>query len=205
MRRRTGDKERAILDAAIHVFAGQGYHGAQMARIAREAGVANGTVYLYFENKKALLVSLFRTRLGALIERRLADDARAGDPIARLRAFVADHLGALGADPEFATVTQIELRQVDPEMRRAISDVMRGYFAVLDRIIADGQAAGVIRRELDPRLIRNVVYGTLDQLATAWVLSGAKADLGALAGPTTEALLGGLAAPASARAGRSRT
>ncbi len=193
MRKRTGDKERAILDAAATVFAEQGYHAAQMARIAERAGVANGTVYLYFPSKKALLVNLFRTRLGQMIERRAADATRIPDPIARLRAFVADHLGSLAADPEFAVVTQIELRQVDPEMRGAISEVMRSYFAELDRLIADGQAAGAIRRELDPRLVRNVIYGTLDQLATAWVLSGAKTDLAAQADAVTGALLGGLA------------
>jgi TetR/AcrR family fatty acid metabolism transcriptional regulator len=201
VRKRTGDKERAILDAAVRVFAEQGYHGAQMARIAELAGVANGTLYLYFRNKKDLLGSLFRTRLGALIERRLADEARGGEPLARLRALVADHLGTLGDDVAFATVTQVELRQVDPEMRRAISDVMRGYFAILDRIIADAQAAALIRRDLDPRLVRNVVYGTLDQLATAWVLSGARTELAALAGPTTDALLGGLAAGTGAAGG----
>lgn len=193
MRKRTGNKERAILDAAVEVFAEHGYDGAQMARIAEAAGVANGTVYLYFRNKKDLLVSLFRSRLGQMVARRVADEARLGDPLSRLRAFVADHLETLAADRAFATVTQIELRQVDPEMRRAISEVMRSYFAVLDRIIADGQAAGALRRDLDARLVRNVVYGTLDQLATAWVLSGARTDLRAEADAVTDALLGGLA------------
>lgn len=193
MRRRTGDKERAILDAAVAVFAEQGYHGARMARIAEVAGVANGTVYLYFRNKKDLLVSLFRERLGQMVARRVADEGRLADPVARLRAFVADHLETLAADRAFATVTQIELRQVDPEMRRAISEVMRSYFAVLDRIIADGQAKGVLRPDVDPRLARNVVYGTLDQVATAWVLSGAHADLAAQAGGVADVLLGGLA------------
>lgn len=193
MRKRTGNKERAILDAAVEVFAEHGYHGAQMARIAEAAGVANGTVYLYFRNKKDLLVSLFRSRLGQMVARRVADEAHLGDPLSRLRAFVADHLETLAADRAFATVTQIELRQVDPEMRRAISEVMRSYFAVLDRIIADGQAAGALRRDLDARLVRNVVYGTLDQLATAWVLSGARTDLRAEADAVTDVLLGGLA------------
>lgn len=194
MRKRTGDKERAILEAAVAVFAEHGYHAAQMARIAERAGVANGTVYLYFHNKKDLLVSLFRTRLGQMVARRVADEGRLPDPVARLGAFVADHLESLAADRAFATVTQIELRQADPEMRQAITEVMRSYFAALDRIIADGQASGALRRDLDPRLVRNVVYGTLDQLATAWVLSGATTDLAAQAGGVAEALLGGLAA-----------
>lgn len=194
MRKRTGDKERAILDAAVAVFAEHGYHEAQMARIAELAGVANGTVYLYFRNKKDLLVSLFRSRLGQMVTRRVADEGRLADPIARLGAFVADHLESLAADRAFATVTQIELRQADPEMRHAITEVMRSYFAVLDRIIADGQASGALRRDLDPRLVRNVIYGTLDQLATAWVISGASTDLAAQADAVAEALLGGLVA-----------
>ncbi len=202
MRKRTGDKERAILEAAVAVFAEHGYHRAQMARIAEVAGVANGTVYLYFRNKKDVLVSLFRERLGQMVARRVADEGRLADPVARLRAFVADHLESLAADRAFATVTQIELRQVDPEMRKAISEVMRSYFAVLDRIIAEGQASGAIRGDLDPRLVRNVLYGTLDQVATAWVLSGASADLAAQADGVADALLGGLAVRAVVAAPR---
>lgn len=194
MRKRTGDKERAILDAAVAVFAEHGYHEAQMARIAELAGVANGTVYLYFRSKKDLLVSLFRGRLGQMVARRAADQARLTDPLTRLEAFIADHLESLAADPAFATVTQIELRQADPEMRHAITEVMRSYFSTLDRIIADAQSSGALRRDLEPRLVRNVIYGTLDQLATAWVLSGATTDLAAQAPAVAEALLGGLAA-----------
>lgn len=196
MSRRTGDKARAIMDAAVAVFAEQGYHQAQMARVARAAGVAGGTVYLYFRNKQDLLVSLFRDRLGRLIERCLAESAGLTDPVARLRAFVAHHLGSLAADRDFAIVTQIELRQSDPDIRRAISAIMRDYFAVIDRIIADGQSSGAIRPDLSPRLIRNMIFGTLDQLVTAWVLSGAVADLAGQADETSDALLGGIAARA---------
>lgn len=202
MSRRTGDKARAIMDAAVSVFAEQGYHQAQMARIARVAGVAGGTIYLYFRNKQDLLISLFRDRLGRLIERCLSESEGFTDPIDRLRAFVAHHLGALGANREFAVVTQIELRQADPEIRRAISEIMRGYFAVIDGIIADGQASGCIRPEIPPRLIRNMIFGTLDQLVTAWVISGASYDLAALAEPTSDMLLGGIAARVAAKGGR---
>ena len=192
MAAKTGDKFAAILDAAQTVIARQGYQGAQISRIAAEAGVAAGTVYLYFKNKPDLLVSLFRDRLGVLIDSAREHLAEVADPKERLRRFVAGHLRALADRRELAVVTQIEMRQAETDVQREISQIMKGYFQVIDEIIEEGQRTGVFQPAVDPKQIRNLVFGTLDQTVTAWVMSGFQFDLEAMAEPTFRLITGGV-------------
>jgi len=181
---RVGEKHAAILDAAQQVIARQGYHNAQISRIAAEAGVAAGTVYLYFKNKPDLLVCLFRERLQLLVAEMQEAIAGADDPREKLRRAIAQHFRSLGTRPDLATVTQIEMRQADTTVQQQISGLMKGWFAVIDDLIAEGQAAGLFTRSVPAKQIRNLIYGTMDQTVTAWVLSGFKFNLQALAQPT---------------------
>lgn len=189
---KSGDKYAAILEAAQMVIARQGYHNAQISRIAGEAGVAAGTVYLYFKNKPDLLVSLFRDRLGMLIENARSSLAVVGDPREKLRRFIHHHLDSLAIRRDLAVVTQIEMRQADTGVQQQIAQIMKGYFQVIDEIIEEGQAAGVFRKSVDPRQIRNLVFGTLDQTVTAWVMAEYRFDLEALAEPTFRLIAGGV-------------
>lgn len=186
-----GDKYAAILDAAQAVIARQGYHRSQISRIAGEAGVAAGTVYLYFQNKPDLLVSLFRDRLGVLIQRARTSLVDTSDPREKLRCVIGYHLHWLASDKDLAAVTQIELRQAEPDVQHQISAIMKGYFEVIDEIVAEGQQQGLFR-QVDPRQIRNLIFGTIDQTVTAWVLSGNRFDLEALAEPTYQLITGGV-------------
>lgn len=195
MGKRVGDKYQALIDAAVQVFAEHGYHNAQISRIAQAAGVAGGTVYLYFKNKQDLLVSVFQERLGCLVRDTEAKLAQVDDPREKLAVFVRQHYEALDKDPAFATVTQVELRQSDPEIRVAISRVMKDYFNIIDRIVAEGQRSGAIRKDLSPRMVRNLIFGTLDQNVTAWVLSGRKHHLVSLAEPTYQLFAEGIVDP----------
>lgn len=184
MSTRSGDKYAAILDAAQYVIARQGYHNAQISRIAAEAGVAAGTVYLYFENKPDLLVCLFRERLKLLVSEIKEAIGDAADPREKLRRAIAQHLRSLGIRPELAAVTQIEMRQADTQVQQKISALMQDWFGVIDQIIAEGQSSGLFTREVPAKQIRNLIFGTLDQTVTAWVMSGYKFDIQALAEPT---------------------
>lgn len=188
---RGGDKYAAILDAAQTVIARQGYHSAQISRIAAEAGVAAGTVYLYFQSKPDLLVSLFRDRLGRLVQQARNSLRDASGPEEKLRCFVGQHLRSLAAKKDLAVVTQIEMRQADFRVQKHISALMTEYFQVIDEIIEEGQASGYIRRSVDSRQIRNLIFGALDQTVTAWVLSGFKFNLEAMAEPTFELITRG--------------
>lgn len=189
---KSGEKYAAILDAAQQVIAQQGYHSAQISRIAAQAGVAAGTVYLYFKNKPDLLVCLFRDRLGMLIDQSRQAMAGETDPRERLRLAIRQHFVSLGSRPDLAVVTQIEMRQADTRVQQEISEIMKGWFQVIDEIIAEGQQAGLFIGTVPPKQIRNLIFGTLDQTVTAWVLSGFKFDLVALAEPTYTLIANGV-------------
>jgi TetR/AcrR family fatty acid metabolism transcriptional regulator len=197
---KSNDKYAAILDAAQVVIARQGYHHAQISRIAAEAGVAAGTVYLYFKNKPDLLVSLFRDRLGMLVAQARGSLLEARDPVEKLRCFIWQHLKSLAAHRDLAVVTQIEMRQAETDVQREISQIMKGYFDVIDEIIEEGIRAGLFR-QTDPRQIRNLVFGVLDQTVTAWVMSGFHFDLEALAEPTFALVTGGVCVRDTERGG----
>src|SRR5258706_11434806 len=166
-----GDKRDAILRAATDVFAARGFFNAQVADVARAAGVAAGTVYLYFRSKDDLLISIFeRSMREALTEVRAFDAVRA-DPYERLRRFARLHLGRLGRDRNLAVVFQVELRQSTKFMERFSSTFLRDYLGLIREAIADGQRAGAFRGDLKPTVAAKMFFGLLDEMATNWILS----------------------------------
>jgi TetR/AcrR family transcriptional regulator, fatty acid metabolism regulator protein len=168
------DRRDAILRAAIDVFAGRGFFNAQVADVARAAGVAAGTVYLYFESKDDLLVSIFeRTMRDAIAEGRAAV-APVRDPIEQLRTVARVHLDRMGRDRSLAVVFQVELRQSTKFMERLSSTLLREYLGIIRAIIVEGQKTGVFRRELNATLAAKLFFGGLDEMATNWILSRRK-------------------------------
>jgi TetR/AcrR family transcriptional regulator, fatty acid metabolism regulator protein len=166
-----GPKRDAILRAAIDVFADRGYFNAQVADVARVAGVAAGTVYLYFRSKDDLLISIFeRSMRDALSEVRASDGGRA-DPCERLRRFARLHLGRLGRDRNLAVVFQVELRQSTKFMERFSATLLREYLGLIRSAIADGQTRGLFRPDINPTVAAKMFFGALDEMATNWILS----------------------------------
>ncbi|MBX5464497.1 MAG: TetR/AcrR family transcriptional regulator [Clostridia bacterium] len=186
------ERYREILRAAVHVIAARGYHGARISDIAREAGVADGTVYLYFRNKQEVLIAVFRDGIGRYLRNLEERLEGAADAREELGILVETHLGDLGSRREFAQVTQIELRQSDGEIRRAIDAIMDPYFRRIDRIIERGREEGVFLPDVDRRVARRMIFGTLDQCVTSWVMSRHPYDLASIAPEVTRLLLGGL-------------
>jgi TetR/AcrR family fatty acid metabolism transcriptional regulator len=172
-----GDKRDLLLRAAIDTFAARGFFHAQVADVARAAGVAAGTVYLYFHSKDDLLVSIFeRTMTDAIAEGRRAIAALA-DPDARLRGIARLHLTRLGRDRALAIVFQIELRQSTKFMERFSATQLREYLGIIRDIVAGGQASGAFRRDLNPTFAAKLFFGMLDEAATNWILSKRKYSL----------------------------
>jgi TetR/AcrR family fatty acid metabolism transcriptional regulator len=164
-------KRDAILRAAIDVFAERGFFNAQVADVARAAGVAAGTVYLYFRSKDDLLVSIFeRTMREAFTEGRAAV-AGIDDPGERLRQFARVHLGRLGRDRNLAIVYQVELRQSIKFMERFSSTLLRDYLSQIRAAIVDGQETGAFRADLNATAVAKMFFGALDEMATNWILS----------------------------------
>lgn len=165
------DKRALILEAATRVFAERGFFAAQVADIARRAGIAAGTVYLYFRSKDELLITLFdRTMQDAIREGRAAL-ATVDDPAERLRRIARLHLERLGRDRNLAVVFQVELRQSTKFMARLSATRLRDYLGLIRDTIADGQARGVFRAQVPATLGAKMFFGALDEMATNWILS----------------------------------
>ena len=187
------DKRDALLRAAIDTFAARGFFNAQVADVARAAGVAAGTVYLYFRGKDDLLISIFeRTMKEAIADGRRSVDALT-DPVERLREIARLHLGRLGRDRALAVVFQVELRQSTKFMQRFSSTQLREYLGIIRGVIADGQARGVFRAAISPTLGAKLFFGALDEMATNWILSRRKYTLASEADAIVELFVGGLA------------
>lgn len=165
------DKRDAILRAATQVFAQRGFFNAQVADVAKAAGVAAGTVYLYFRSKDDLLVSLFeRTMKDAIAEGRAAL-VGAVDPRERLSRIARLHLERLGRDRDLAVVFQVELRQSTKFMERFSSSYLREYLGIIREAVEAGQANGLFRRDVSATAAAKILFGALDEMATNWMLS----------------------------------
>ncbi len=164
-------KRDAILRAAIDVFAERGYFNAQVADVARAAGVAAGTVYLYFRSKDDLLISIFERGMRVALDEGRDQVAGIADPRERLRTFARLHLRRLGQDRNLAIVFQVELRQSTKFMERFSSTLLRDYLGLIREAIADGQKQGVFRTDIKPTVAAKVLFGALDEMATNWILS----------------------------------
>jgi len=186
------DKRDAILRAAIDIFAARGFFTAQVADVARAAGVAAGTVYLYFRGKDDLLTSIFeRTMKEAIAEGRRSVE-RLEDPLDRLREIARLHLGRLGRDRALAIVFQIELRQSTKFMERFSATQLREYLGIIRDVIAQGQTTGAFRRQINPTLAAKLFFGGLDEMATNWILSRRKYSLVSEADAIVDLFVGGM-------------
>src|SRR5947207_2683461 len=186
------DKRDAILRAAIETFAARGFFNAQVADVARTAGVAAGTVYLYFRGKDDLLISIFeRTMKEAIEAGRRSLDARA-QPLDRLREIARLHLDRLGRDRDLAIVFQVELRQSTKFMERFSATHLREYLGIIRDVIAEGQGKGVFRKHVNPTLAAKMLFGALDEMATNWILSRRRYSLVAETDAVIDLFVGGL-------------
>ncbi len=186
------DRRDALLRAAIDTFAARGFFNAQVADVARAAGVAAGTVYLYFRSKDDLLISIFeRTMKEAIADGRQSVGALT-DPVERLQEIARLHLGRLGRDRALAVVFQVELRQSTKFMERFSSTHLREYLGIIRNVIADGQEQGVFRSTISPTLAAKLFFGALDEMATNWILSRRKYSLAVEADAIVDLFVGGL-------------
>ncbi len=166
-----GPKRDAILRAAIDVFAERGYFNAQVADVARAAGVAAGTVYLYFKSKDDLLVSIFERSMREGLTGGRAAVANLQDPRQRLLRLARGHLARLGADRNLAIVFQVELRQSTKFMEQFSATLLRDYLGLIREAIADGQREGLFRSDVKATVAAKMLFGALDEMATNWILS----------------------------------
>jgi TetR/AcrR family fatty acid metabolism transcriptional regulator len=171
VRAAVGDKREAILRAAIGVFAHNGYFNSKVADIAREAGVADGTVYLYFKSKEDILHSIFDRSVEEALDAARKQIKRVTDPRERLRQIALLHLERLGADRDLAVVFQVELRGSTKFMEEFSAAGFAEYLALIRSTFEEGQRAGVFRADLNAKVVAKILFGALDEMATNWILS----------------------------------
>ncbi len=186
-----GPKRDAILRAAIDVFAERGYFNAQVADVARAAGVAAGTVYLYFKSKDDLLVSIFERSMREGLANGRAAVANLQDPRARLLRLARGHLARLGHDRNLAIVFQVELRQSTKFMEQFSSTLLRDYLGLIREAIADGQREGLFRSDVKATAMAKMLFGALDEMATNWILSRRRYSLEADADAVVDLFING--------------
>ncbi len=165
------DKRRLILDAAVRVFARQGFHTCRVSDIADEAGVAYGLVYHYFPSKEAILDTLFLERWEVMLA--AIDEAAASDlaPREQLRAIASFIVDSYRHDPDLMKVIVVEVtRAANTFGRTHLEQIMRAYESMA-RIVAQGQAAGVFRSEVDATFAAQAFYGLIEQVLTQWIFS----------------------------------
>ena len=167
---RDPEKPQQIIEAAIRVFARNGYYSSRVSDIAREAGIASGTIYLYFKTKEEILVTLFREKMAAFVAYLRREIAQVPEPEARLRRLVLLHFTVLEQNPALAEVVQVELRQGHKFFRGASAHEVSAYFDVIQSVLEEGVAAGRVRRDLALKVATKMLFGAMDQLATSWVL-----------------------------------
>ncbi|MBA2646833.1 MAG: TetR/AcrR family transcriptional regulator [Pyrinomonadaceae bacterium] len=188
------DKREAILRAATRVFARNGYFNSKVADVARVAGVADGTVYLYFKSKEEILHSIFdRNTSEAIVEGRRQLDEIA-DPREKLRRIAALHLERLGADRDLAVVFQVELRGSTKFMEEFSAAGLAEYLQLIREAFEEGQRAGVFRAELNAKVVAKVLFGALDEMATNWILSKRRYKLAPMAEQVLDIFLNGVSA-----------
>ncbi|MFC0522398.1 TetR/AcrR family transcriptional regulator [Pontibacillus salicampi] len=186
-------KYKQIIDAAVEVIAENGYHASQVSKIARKAGVADGTIYLYFKNKEDILVSLFEQKMGQFIEKIEEEIKTKSNAKEKLLSLIEMHYQQLAHNHHLAIVTQLELRQSNKELRLKINDVLKRYMLVIDHIVEEGMEEKHFDQNLDMRLVRQLVFGTLDETVTNWVMNDQKYDLMKQSKGVHQLLINGLA------------
>ena len=185
-------KYKQIIDAAIIVIAENGYHQSQVSKIAKQAGVADGTIYLYFKNKEEILVSVFEEKMEIFAENLKEIIQQEISSSEKLYKMIENHFRVLSSDHHLATVTQLELRQANLALRLRINAVLRNYLVLLDTILKEGIEQGEFDHTIDIRLARQMVFGTIDETTTTWVMNEHKYDLVDLTGKVHRLLLNGV-------------
>lgn len=167
---RQADKRQRIVEAAVNVFADKGFFGARIADVAEVAGVADGTIYLYFKSKDDLMISVFREKMTEILQR-FSILREIHDPQEKLKRYVLEHLALVEEQPKLMQVLTVELRQSARFMKMTPPAAFGRYLALLAGIIDLGQKRGVFRRGLDAPLIARALFGAIDEISLSWVLS----------------------------------
>ncbi len=168
------DKHDKIIKAAIRVFAKKGFFNSRISEIAKEANVADGTIYLYFNNKYDILITIFEEEIGKIIAKVKQEIAQIEDPRKKLERFAYLHLRLVEDNRDLAEVIQVELRQSSKFMKEYRNKKFAEYLNIISQIVRQGQNQGIFRQDVMPGIFKRAFFGALDEMSRFWVLSPRK-------------------------------
>jgi TetR/AcrR family transcriptional regulator, fatty acid metabolism regulator protein len=186
------DKYHLILEAAVKVFAEQGFFQSTVSQIAKKAGVADGTIYLYFKNKEDILVQFFSFKTKQVFARFREEVDKADNTIDKLRNLIRRHLEEFQCDRDMAVVYQAETHQSRRLVEEQIKEMSKMYLDIVSEIVEQGQEKGVIRKDLYLGLVKRFILGAVDEVINTWLHSSGKYDLVSMADPLVELFLKGI-------------
>lgn len=165
------DKHEKIIRAAVKVFARKGFFSARISDIAKAAKVADGTIYLYFNNKFDILISVFDEEIGKFIAqtKKLVDQE--DDPKKKMEVFALKHLSMVKENKSLAEIIQMELRQSHKLIKEYRKTIFSEYVDIISHIIRQGQTKGIFRKDVKPGIAKRAFFGALDEMTRLWVLS----------------------------------
>ena len=168
---KSADKHGKIIRAATKVFAKKGFFNARISDIAKEAKVADGTIYLYFNNKFDILISVFEQEIGKLVDQVTALIAKEDDPQKMLEIFITHHLVEMKKNRNLSEVIQIELRQTNKLIRGYRNNKFSEYVNIISTIIKKGQEENIYRKDILPGIAKRAIFGALDEISRVWSLN----------------------------------
>jgi len=192
MKLKKEEKRKNILEAAIRIFARNGYFNSRVSEIAKEAGVADGTIYIYFQSKEEVLAAIFEEALQQFIAISKETLKEVHDPAKKLETIAHLQLKYLGSNRDLAMVFQIEFRHNIMFMERFSKTRLRDYFAIIQEAILDGQESGLFRN-INSKFATKLFFGMIDELVTSWLISGKDYPLEEAAAPMTRVFVNGIA------------
>ena len=166
------DKHNKIIVSATKVFAKKGFFNARISDIAKEAKVAGGTIYLYFNNKFDILISVLEEEIGKIIDQIEKAIEQETDPAKMMTIFIEKHLSAMKQNKNLAEVIHIELRQSDRLVKEYRNTSFKQYIDVISTIIKKGQEAGIYRTDILPDIAKRAFFGALDEVSRIWTTPG---------------------------------
>jgi TetR/AcrR family transcriptional regulator, fatty acid metabolism regulator protein len=191
--RKNSEKYKRILGAAKSVFAKNGFYNSRISDVAKLAGVADGTIYLYFENKDDLLISLFEDEIDAVIERLRGELAKRTTVEEKLHCLIEFQLNLLETDRDLAEVLLVELRQSNKFLKSSAIEHINEYLKLFSAVITEGKRQGFFREDADAALLPQAVFGAIEMISLSWLLGYRRHDVQSAARVLTATILHGIA------------
>jgi TetR/AcrR family fatty acid metabolism transcriptional regulator len=195
MKGKSFEKYYRILEAAAIEFAQKGFFQSTVSQIARQAGVADGTIYLYFKNKDDILVQFFRFKTEQVFKsfRERVDTAKT--PAEKLKSLIRSHLEVFQKDRNMAVIYQAETRRVNPLLKDHIREMTKTYLDMIAEIVQQGQSQNTFRKDIPIGLVKHYVLGAVEEVISTWILTGGKHDLKSMADPLVDLIIRGIGDP----------